>query len=218
MKAALGCVRASDPTKPRSSIGRGYSTPSSVDEYARDSGDWVPVLPAAAARRNVSGVTPASWLLKEGTNNLLNHCPQQTHSVKMPCGMRAVKVKRRTGLEGSGHNRNVKRGIWLHYWGGHVKTEGKSNWLQFTLCCALSGLCHFSSRISTSFSLQKKTAVSRDFTVWADLKQTLQFFLSAATHLSKNILWRLQVLEELQVTSDGIFGKVLIIKIFWSYK
>jgi len=167
--------------KPRSSIGRGYSTPSSVDEYTRDSGDWVPVLPAAAARRNVSGVTPASWLLKEGTNNLLNHCPQQTHSVKMPCGMRAVKVKRRTGLEGSGHNRNVKRGIWLHYWGGHVKTEGKNNWLQFTLCCALSGLCHFSSRISTSFSLQKKTAVSRDFTVWADLNFAV---LSQCSHSS----------------------------------
>lgn len=39
VKAALGCVRASDPIKPRSSIGHGYSTPCSVDEYTRGNGD-----------------------------------------------------------------------------------------------------------------------------------------------------------------------------------
>lgn len=126
---------------------------------------------------------PASWLLRESTNNLLNHCPLQTHSVKMPCGMRAMKVKR-TDLEGGGHNRNVKRRIWPHYWRGHMKARGKSNWLQFTFFYALSGLCQLSPRIST-LVLQKQTVVSRDFTVWTDLKQTLQFFLSVATHLSK---------------------------------
>lgn len=72
---------------------------------------------------------------------------------------------KRTDLEGGGHNRNVKRRIWPHYWRGHMKARGKSNWLQLTFFYALSGLCQLSPRISTLLVLQKQTVVSRDFTV-----------------------------------------------------
>lgn len=145
-------------------------------------------------------------------NSILGHHPWPTLTVSQDAPWHEG-YKKRTVLDEKGERKWVWQKRWNEEYdcitGTGMWNRGTERW-QCTPNCFMH--CQLSSGISASFTLQKKTGVSRRFHHKNRLKTNFAVLSQCTRSPVKSIFQRLQVLEDLQVTFDVIFGKVLIIK------